>query len=632
MEKLTKSKRKKLQRKAKVTDVIEQRLLNYFKKSIKLKITKDTTLDELENQLRKIDYAKLNKFIKKTGLDILQHNRDSYKNIMEALVRGTKTKIDQKSIDLAMGNLTQDKKIMQPLLDRFEMNVGLIKNVPQEVVNDLRQAYSEGVGLRGTDIEKQLWEKLGKRAKLIIRTESSKINTALTEVRSKLLNIPAYVWCTSEDQRVRPSHKVMDGVLVFWGTRLELDGMTGHAGEFPNCIPGDTPVSLDFGVQKLFKHFYKGSVYIITLDNGTTITCTPNHPLFDGAKFRPANTFNIGEQLIEISTNSFSCTFPTSESNCDAFKPTIKQIFDTFSLIGASKTIRGIGGEFHGDVIVNDNIDIIDVHTLLIRNIVTPLLQKCKEFLFPQTGFTQPARLFPIECPMFSFSDGVMVPTKCRMCRKCVFNVLLSRTFRHHKPIRFSLCSALNIILSQYSINDTSSTIKFFSQLYNTRTAIVIFDYLIRRECMRDIIRSNTITGGMPSATNCSKSVSNTICGESELSSDVLYSDAVVKKPHSILQIRVSEFSNHVYNLQSDYGYYTTNGNILQHNCRCLPLPITNLDDLQFPIKVAEGNLTIKSKYIKGSHGKKYDVDIINGRIVKYTKAEFMQIYGKLFR
>ena len=62
-------------------------------------------------------------------------------------------------------------------------------------------------------------------------------------------------------------------------------------------------------------------------------------------------------------------------------------------------------------------------------------------------------------------------------------------------------------------------------------------------------------------------------------------------------------------------------------NCRCVSLPVVTTEDLSFPIRVAEGNLVINSKYIKGSKGK-YKAEIVSGRIKTYSKAEFLKVYG----
>lgn len=222
-------------KKIKPSSTIEQKLLDYFKNTVKLDFNKIKNIDDLQKALRKIDYRKLTRYINQTGIDIFRRNYEGYKGIMNALLRGTQNKQRQKQLDLAFQSMVQDRKIMQPLMDRFNYNVSLIKNIPQDIIAKLQKAYGEGVSFRGTEVEEYVKERLGKRAKLIIRTESAKLNSALTEVRSLKLGLRAYIWSTSEDRRVRASHKMMDGVLVFWGTRLELDKMVGNAGNYPNC-------------------------------------------------------------------------------------------------------------------------------------------------------------------------------------------------------------------------------------------------------------------------------------------------------------------------------------------------------------------------------------------------------------
>lgn len=235
MRRLTKSNLKTQRKKIKPSSSIEQKLLDYFKRTVKLDFNKIKNLDDLQKALRKIDYRKLTRYINQTGIDIFRRNYDGYKGIMDALMRGTQNKQRQKQLDLAFQSMVQDRKIMQPLMDKFNYNVSLIKNIPQDIIAKLQKAYGEGVSFRGTEVEEYVKERLGKRAKLIIRTESAKLNSALTEVRSLKLGLRAYIWSTSEDRRVRASHKMMDGVLVFWGTRLELDKMIGNAGSYPNC-------------------------------------------------------------------------------------------------------------------------------------------------------------------------------------------------------------------------------------------------------------------------------------------------------------------------------------------------------------------------------------------------------------
>lgn len=73
------------------------------------------------------------------------------------------------------------------------------------------------------------------RAALIARTELGRATGALDQARALSIGSNGYIWRTAEDGDVRHSHREMEGKFVEWGKPPTLDGMTGHAGEFPNC-------------------------------------------------------------------------------------------------------------------------------------------------------------------------------------------------------------------------------------------------------------------------------------------------------------------------------------------------------------------------------------------------------------
>jgi uncharacterized protein with gpF-like domain len=78
---------------------------------------------------------------------------------------------------------------------------------------------------------------------MLARTEVSSTATSISEARAQHLSLPAYEWLSSEDRRVRPAHKIMDHVIVFWSdppAPEALDGIPSrlghyHAGRAPNC-------------------------------------------------------------------------------------------------------------------------------------------------------------------------------------------------------------------------------------------------------------------------------------------------------------------------------------------------------------------------------------------------------------
>ncbi len=118
--------------------------------------------------------------------------------------------------------------------------VTLIKSIPLEAAKRVHRLTIEALedGTRAAQISKAIQESgevAKSRADLIARTEVSRAATSLTEARALHVGSPGYFWRTSGDSDVRDSHRKMNGQFVRWDDPPTLDGMTGHAGQFPNC-------------------------------------------------------------------------------------------------------------------------------------------------------------------------------------------------------------------------------------------------------------------------------------------------------------------------------------------------------------------------------------------------------------
>lgn len=134
----------------------------------------------------------------------------------------------------------------------IKQNFTMIKSIPNEMMKLLEHDYvstlieSVAKGSLGRNaFRMQLAAHGHKNAKLIARTETAKLQTTIMETRAKELNLVAYEWVASRDKRTRPSHRDMDGVIVFWREQSQkplLDKMRGNAGEFPNCRCTPEPI------------------------------------------------------------------------------------------------------------------------------------------------------------------------------------------------------------------------------------------------------------------------------------------------------------------------------------------------------------------------------------------------------
>ena len=163
-------------------------------------------------------------------------------------------------------------------------NFRLIKSIPEDIMEVYKYKYIDGLmgqvlegKLGRRTFEKVLKESGSTKAKLIARTESAKLQTAITENNSKDLGSVCYRWRSSHDKRTRPSHLAMNNVIVFWRKDEEkpiLDGMQGNAGEFPNCRCDPQPI---FDIDDLTSANYNVYDYrthrVVNMSKERLLTC-----------------------------------------------------------------------------------------------------------------------------------------------------------------------------------------------------------------------------------------------------------------------------------------------------------------------------------------------------------------------
>lgn len=118
--------------------------------------------------------------------------------------------------------------------------VELIRSLPIEAGQRVHRLTLKGLerGTRAPEIAREIMrtgEVTQSRANTIARTEISRTASGLVMARATHVGSEAYVWRTSKDADVRPSHKRMEGRVVRWDNPPTLDGLRGHAGMLPNC-------------------------------------------------------------------------------------------------------------------------------------------------------------------------------------------------------------------------------------------------------------------------------------------------------------------------------------------------------------------------------------------------------------
>lgn len=156
-------------------------------------------------------------------------------------------------------------------------NAEYISSIPAVVARHLTGdiARAQQAGARPETVAKMMRHRFpeltSSRIELIARTETMKASSALTQVRSEALNLPFYIWITSEDGRVRPSHRNLNGVVIPWNDPPSPEALIGqrsslghyHSGNCPNCRCTQIVVlTLDdiFGVKATARVYAHGQI------------------------------------------------------------------------------------------------------------------------------------------------------------------------------------------------------------------------------------------------------------------------------------------------------------------------------------------------------------------------------------
>lgn len=119
---------------------------------------------------------------------------------------------------------------------RLADQVQLITSLPRDAAERVHKLTLEGLtqGTRANEIAAEIMRsgQISKsRANLIARTEVARTSTEFTRARAEDIGSTHFIWRTSRDSDVRPTHKALDGKTFRWDEPPECD--PGH-----HALPG----------------------------------------------------------------------------------------------------------------------------------------------------------------------------------------------------------------------------------------------------------------------------------------------------------------------------------------------------------------------------------------------------------
>ena len=137
----------------------------------------------------------------------------------ESIARKVSSSIAEMT-EMTVGKPYYPQAAKESLLKDWESNFQVLcvsaeSDAKKDIARLVTQAKNEG--WNGKQLEKavmkELPDKYANRASLIARTESAKLNTSVTLETYKEIGCKYYMWMATLDERVRPDHAVMNGLI-----------------------------------------------------------------------------------------------------------------------------------------------------------------------------------------------------------------------------------------------------------------------------------------------------------------------------------------------------------------------------------------------------------------------------------
>lgn len=294
------------------------------------------------------------------------------------------------------------------------------------------------------------------------------------------------------------------GPIPFSQTYDGLDGPTAH----PNCLIGSSKVDAT-SIKSATRRFYKGQVVRIVTASGNKLTVTPNHPILTSDGWIAAGKLTKGSHV--ISSQDGQRITSVINPNDYHVKTSIKKIYKSFADSGSvtTRTVPTTPKDFHGDG-AGSKVAVIraDSHLRSSINTAFPKPNLQQKFISACSKLFNFSRLSPLNL----FSHSMLATSGGLISSFGVKSSLFRRPTVSEEPI---------------SVSDSpDGHVVDFEELGDDLTAAT--------ELPRKL--SNRFSGG------------------------IVIDD--------IVSLRRYPFIGHVYNLQTDIGWYIGN-NIVTHNCRC---------------------------------------------------------------
>ena len=441
--------------------------------------------------------------------------------------------------------------------------VELITSLPLDAAKRVHEITTEAMsttGIRAEAISKKILatgEVTAARARLIARTEVARTASSFTQARARFAGSLGYIWRTSKDADVRPTHQAMNGIYVDWDKPPKTDkGLDPyHAGCGPNCFTGDVGLDLNNGCFTLWRMFYDGEL-IDFIAGGVAFSVTPNHPILTKDGWVAAGLIQDGDQVLTIPQEQVKII----EANEDDKIPSFEELFVTLTGDTEGTVLRALPFNFHGDVFDHE-VNQIALKWLLSGDPESMIHQELCNFLL-----TDPYHGIPWSQVLHIKEPGVAGIRN-------LLTSLFQRLAGHCQSISLRSVANGNSQTGQEFIDGERRCQVLLGKCASSDSTQILSFYRSFRKISASIVRRSS--AARDSVSPLFKLDAQSISAAANNDSSVFNEGSVIQQDFRVIQKTRREFTGHVFTIESSVGWFgITAAGIISKNCRCYPDPV----------------------------------------------------------
>lgn len=468
--------------------------------------------------------------------------------------------------------LAPTEEIGAAMREAATANVELIKSIPSEYLDRVKDAVEKSwsTGQRWESLAsevKHIGQITERRARIIARDQTSKMNAAFNEVRQASVGIEEYDWSGVLDRRERPSHRAMEGTRQRWDSPPLVDGEHVHPGEAILCFPGDSEIQFAHDVKKAYRRWYHGELTEIVTDSGKTLRGTPNHPVLTTRGWLPLGQLDERDHVIEVSEKPFQASEVYEQNR-------VPLIADIFQAASEGCVIHPLGlavQDFHGDG-SDGQVDVVFPARPLFVDVVTASAERSDQF-----GLS--------ESPDASLGKGCLALAFLRVANAARSVVsrfgqglsLFWRQATHSQLVCLAGSSALNTGFPQTLSNGVSVGAE------PTRNGQFALSSQVGGDDLGDVefraVMARAASAEIGLHAHGAQAMGQRVLADADDLGGHAEGLPFRHQASRVLKARRFNWAGHVFNLETSAGWYVTNG-IVAHNCRCAAIPRVNFSEL----------------------------------------------------